>query len=120
MKESRKQTRIQAIFFASIDSSLRREIWPFLLRVYPWESTVEEREAKKNDLFLEYQTVKRRRFSFCLDSSSFLCLRIKKSNTTMKAEWGDIENAITKDVVRTDKRNPFYEGEDNQNVNTMK
>ncbi|KAF8353594.1 tbc-16 [Pristionchus pacificus] len=96
----------KAIFFASIDSSLRREIWPFLLRVYPWESTVEEREAKKNDLFLEYQTVKRR--------------RIKKSNTTMKAEWGDIENAITKDVVRTDKRNPFYEGEDNQNVNTMK
>ncbi|GMT35791.1 hypothetical protein PFISCL1PPCAC_27088, partial [Pristionchus fissidentatus] len=96
----------KAIFFASIESSLRREIWPFLLRVYPWESTVEEREAKKNDLFLEYQALKRR--------------RIKKSNTTMKAEWGEIENGITKDVVRTDRRNPFYEGEDNQNVTTMK
>ncbi|GMR63018.1 hypothetical protein PMAYCL1PPCAC_33213, partial [Pristionchus mayeri] len=96
----------KAIYFASMDASLRREIWPFLLRVYPWESTMEEREAKKNDLFLEYQTVKRR--------------RIKKSNTTMKAEWHDIENAITKDVVRTDRRNPFYEGEDNQNVITMK
>ncbi|GMT05924.1 hypothetical protein PENTCL1PPCAC_28098 [Pristionchus entomophagus] len=96
----------KAIFFASIDASLRKEIWPFLLRVYPWESTVEERDAKKNDLFLEYQSVKRR--------------RIKKSNTTMKAEWNDIENAITKDVVRTDRRNPFYEGEGNQNVTTMK
>ncbi|KAI6217384.1 TBC1 domain family member 16 [Aphelenchoides fujianensis] len=51
----------KAIYFASMEPSLRKELWPFLLRVYNWESTFEQREQVRNDLFLEYNNIKRRR-----------------------------------------------------------
>lgn len=51
----------KAIYFASIETSLRKEIWPFLLRVYTWNSTFEQRETVRNDLFLEYQNIKKKR-----------------------------------------------------------
>ncbi|KIH67962.1 hypothetical protein ANCDUO_01704 [Ancylostoma duodenale] len=50
----------KAIFFASMEPNLRKEIWPFLLRVYPWQSTLEQRETIRNDLFLEYQNLRRK------------------------------------------------------------
>lgn len=34
--------------------------------------------------------------------------------------WQSVENTVTKDVVRTDRKNPFYEGDDNPNVDIMK
>uniref|UniRef100_A0A915D3E3 Rab-GAP TBC domain-containing protein n=1 Tax=Ditylenchus dipsaci TaxID=166011 RepID=A0A915D3E3_9BILA len=80
----------KAVYFASMDFSLRKEIWPFLLRVYPWTSTFEQREAIRNDLFLSYQNIK------------------------------PIESTIVKDVVRTDRRNPFFAGDNNPNLETMK
>ncbi|EYC34590.1 hypothetical protein Y032_0001g483 [Ancylostoma ceylanicum] len=96
----------KAIFFASMEPSLRKEIWPFLLRVYPWQSTLEQRETIRNDLFLEYQNLRRK--------------ANKKSQSTSKQHWMGIENTIVKDVVRTDRKNPYYSGEDNPNVETMK
>lgn len=51
----------KAIYFASMDQSLRKELWPFLLRVYTWNSTLEQRETVRNDLFLEYQNIKKKR-----------------------------------------------------------
>ena len=53
----------QAIYFAGLDASLRREVWPFLLGVYPWQSTSEQRDTIRNDLFLAYQQLKRKRYS---------------------------------------------------------
>lgn len=46
--------------------------------------------------------------------------RLKRSTTTMKEIWTDIENTVVKDVVRTDRNNPYFEGEDNPNMITMK
>uniref|UniRef100_A0A1I7WB83 Rab-GAP TBC domain-containing protein n=1 Tax=Heterorhabditis bacteriophora TaxID=37862 RepID=A0A1I7WB83_HETBA len=96
----------KAIFFASMEPSLRKEIWPFLLRVYPWQSTIEQRETIRNDLFLGYQNLRRK--------------AQKKSTGSSKQNWISIENTIVKDVIRTDRRNPFYSGDDNPNVETMK
>ena len=55
--------RFQAIFFASMEPEMRKEIWPFLLRVFPWESTVEQRETIRNDLFLDYQNIRKKRYN---------------------------------------------------------
>ncbi|KHJ80916.1 hypothetical protein OESDEN_19404, partial [Oesophagostomum dentatum] len=95
----------KAIFFASMEPGLRKEIWPFLLRVYPWESTLEQREVIRNDLFLEYQNLRR---------------RSNKKSQASKQHWTNIENTIVKDVVRTDRKNPYYSGDNNPNIETMK
>ena len=34
----------KTIFFAGMERSLRKEVWPFLLHCYPYNSTYEERE----------------------------------------------------------------------------
>lgn len=33
----------KSIFFAGMDRDLRKEVWPFLLHVYPYQSTYAER-----------------------------------------------------------------------------
>ncbi|VDO60602.1 unnamed protein product [Heligmosomoides polygyrus] len=96
----------KAIFFASMEPGLRREIWPFLLRIYPWQSTLEQRESIRNDLFLEYQNLRKK--------------TQKKFASSSKQHWTNIENTILKDVVRTDRKNPYYSGEGNPNIETMK
>uniref|UniRef100_A0AC34GWK5 Rab-GAP TBC domain-containing protein n=1 Tax=Panagrolaimus sp. ES5 TaxID=591445 RepID=A0AC34GWK5_9BILA len=96
----------KAVYFASMDPALRREVWPFLLRVYPWTSTLEQRESLRNDLFLEYQNIKRK--------------KMKKMEGSAKHLMQAIESSIIKDVVRTDRQNPFFAGENNPNLETMK
>ncbi|KAK0397483.1 hypothetical protein QR680_002142 [Steinernema hermaphroditum] len=96
----------KAIFFASMDPSLRKEIWPYLLRVYSWSLTYEQKESVRNDLFLEYQNIRKRR------------LKITMSSCNNK--WTSVENTIIKDVVRTDRKNPFFAGDQNPNMDTMK
>ncbi|CAJ0572064.1 unnamed protein product, partial [Mesorhabditis spiculigera] len=98
------QTIRKALYFASMEPNLRKEIWPFLLRVYPWESTVEQRETIRNDLFLEYQNIKRK--------------RLKKAASSK--HWDGLENTVVKDVVRTDRKNPFFAGDENPNVDIMR
>ena len=96
----------KAVYFASMDPNLRKEIWPFLLRVYPWSSTLEQRESLRNDLFLQYQSIKSK--------------RMKKMEGPSKSLMQAIESSIVKDVVRTDRQNPFYASDDNPNLQTMK
>ncbi|VDN19473.1 unnamed protein product [Gongylonema pulchrum] len=96
----------KAIYFATMDPALRRDIWPFLLRVYPWNSTLEQREAIRNDLFIEYQDIRKR--------------RMKNTFMKVKMSWMSVENTITKDVIRTDRCKPYFAGENNPNIDTMK
>lgn len=56
----------KAIFFAGVEKNLRKEAWPFLLHVYPWNSTREQRETIRNDLFLQYQTIRKNRLVISL------------------------------------------------------
>uniref|UniRef100_A0A1I7ZV93 Rab-GAP TBC domain-containing protein n=1 Tax=Steinernema glaseri TaxID=37863 RepID=A0A1I7ZV93_9BILA len=96
----------KAIYFASMDPSLRKEIWPYLLRVYSWSLTYEQKESVRNDLFLEYQNIRKRRLKVTMSSS--------------KGKWTSVENTIVKDVVRTDRKNPYFAGDHNPNIETMK
>ena len=54
-------TVVQAVFFAGLDSSLRPEMWPFLLHYFPYGSTFEEREQIRNDRYIEYQNIRKTR-----------------------------------------------------------
>lgn len=36
------------VFFAGMERNLRKEVWPFLLHCYPYNSTYEEREQIAN------------------------------------------------------------------------
>ncbi|VDO32885.1 unnamed protein product [Onchocerca flexuosa] len=103
-------TMRKAIYFATVDPTLRREVWPFLLRVYPWTSTLEQREIIRNDIFIEYQKIKKRRYNFAF----------QQMKNAFKTSWINVENAIIKDVIRTDRCRPYFAGNNNTNTDAMK
>lgn len=99
----------KTIFFASMEPSLRRELWPFLLRIFPWASSKEQREAIRNDLLLRYQRLKRNRIR-----------KMAKASSIGDNFYVAVESSIFKDVVRTDRRNSFFAGDENTNLEIMK
>ncbi|KAE8576201.1 hypothetical protein XENTR_v10004097 [Xenopus tropicalis] len=94
------------IFFGGIDPSLRGEVWPFLLGYYPWEITSEDREALRVHRREEYSQIQKKRVSM--------------SPTAQKEFWKNVQFTVDKDVVRTDRSNQFFRGEDNPNVESMR
>ncbi|XP_003369775.1 TBC1 domain family member 16 [Trichinella spiralis] len=96
----------KAIFFCGIEPSLRREAWTFLLGVYPWNSTREQREHIRNDLFIEYQNIRKQ--------------RVKKHISQAHKNWKSIELSVQKDVIRTDRDKLFYNGDENPNLEIMR
>ncbi|XP_059684051.1 TBC1 domain family member 16 isoform X3 [Gavia stellata] len=96
----------KAIFFGGIDISIRGEVWPFLLHYYSYESTSEEREALRLQKRKEYFEIQEKRLSMTSDEQ--------------KDFWRKVQFTVDKDVVRTDRSNQFFRGEDNPNVETMR
>ncbi|XP_021270755.1 TBC1 domain family member 16 isoform X2 [Numida meleagris] len=96
----------KAIFFGGIDMSIRGEVWPFLLRYYSYESTSEEREALRVQKRKEYFEIQEKRLSMSPDEQ--------------KDFWRKVQFTVDKDVVRTDRSNQFFRGENNPNVETMR
>ncbi|XP_039571980.1 TBC1 domain family member 16 isoform X4 [Passer montanus] len=96
----------KAIFFGGIDISIRGEVWPFLLHYYSYESTSEEREALRLQKRKEYFEIQEKRLSMTPEEQ--------------KDFWRQVQFTVDKDVVRTDRSNQFFRGEDNPNVETMR
>ncbi|XP_064478647.1 TBC1 domain family member 16-like isoform X2 [Ornithodoros turicata] len=96
----------KAIFFKGLDPRLRKEVWPFLLQHYSFASTLEEREQIRNDKYIEYQNIR--------------LLRENMNEKERECFWRNVECIVEKDVIRTDRTNPFYAGDDNPNIETMK
>lgn len=96
----------QAIFFGGIDVSIRGEVWPFLLHYYSHESTSEEREALRSQKRKEYAAIQEKRLSMTPEEH--------------RAFWRNVQFTVDKDVVRTDRNNQFFRGEDNPNVESMR
>ena len=46
------------IFGGGCQPDLRQQVWPFLLNVYPWNSTLEERAAIMEERKNEYEVLK--------------------------------------------------------------
>lgn len=38
----------------------------------------------------------------------------------LKTSWVNVESAIIKDVIRTDRYKPYFAGDNNPNIDTMK
>ncbi|CAF4412452.1 unnamed protein product, partial [Rotaria socialis] len=97
----------KTIFFAGIDPSIENEVWPFLLHLYPFDSTFEQREQIRHNKYLHYQKIRARRDAAINgpDEAQF---------------FRDVEAIIEKDVVRTDRSHPYFKGDDNPNLRVMK
>ncbi|KAJ5368163.1 GTPase-activating protein GYP7 [Penicillium cataractarum] len=95
----------ERIFHGGLDPNdgARKEAWLFLLGVYPWESSHEERQAIMNSKRDEYIRLKAGWWERMVDGNS----------TSEEYEnWKEQRNRIEKDVHRTDRTIPLFAGED--------
>ncbi|ETN40610.1 uncharacterized protein HMPREF1541_04887 [Cyphellophora europaea CBS 101466] len=85
------------------DDGVRKEAWLFLLGVYDWNSTKEERHSFMNRKRDEYIQLKGAWWD-----------RMVEGHPTPEQEewWKEQKNRIEKDVHRTDRHIPLFAGED--------
>ncbi|XP_076054013.1 TBC1 domain family member 15/17 isoform X2 [Oratosquilla oratoria] len=97
----------QRIFRGGIHPSLRRELWCLLLGYSEWNSTFIQRHNRRKEKENVYFIMKQQWKTISADQESrFMAYRDRKS-------------LIEKDVNRTDRNHPFYEGEKNPNVDLL-
>nr|CAD7427468.1 unnamed protein product [Timema monikensis] len=96
----------KGIFFGGLESSMRSVVWPFLLHFYTFQSTYEEREQILAIRRQEYHEITRRRLEMDPPDQQNFCR--------------NIQCVVEKDVVRTDRGNPYFAGENNPNIEVMK
>ncbi|XP_010557604.1 PREDICTED: TBC1 domain family member 15 [Tarenaya hassleriana] len=95
------------VFYGGIEDALRREVWPFLLGYYAYDSTYAEREYLRSVRRMEYATVKQQWQS------------ISPEQAKRFTKFRERKGLIDKDVVRTDRSLEFFDGDDNPNVNLL-
>lgn len=88
----------QIVFQGGLDSDIRIEAWKFLLGVYPWQSTFDEREAIRRSRAEAYYSIKAKWFDN---------MEIRNSK-----KFIDEKHQIDKDVHRTDRSQEAFVGED--------
>ncbi|KAI8339205.1 rab-GTPase-TBC domain-containing protein [Chlamydoabsidia padenii] len=86
------------VFQGGLHSDIRIEAWKFLLGIYPWDSTFDEREAIRRSKAEEYFAIKAKWFN--------------DTETRNTQHFLDEKHRIDKDVHRTDRDIAFFEGED--------
>ncbi|KAL7266791.1 GTPase activating protein [Rhizina undulata] len=90
----------ERIFHGGVEEgAARKEIWLWLLGVYPWDSSRDERAALMNSKRDEYVRLK----------GSWWDDVDRRSGSDY---WRDQKNRIEKDVHRTDRTVPIFAGED--------
>ncbi|XP_077300529.1 TBC1 domain family member 16 isoform X2 [Arctopsyche grandis] len=97
----------KGVFFGGLEKDLRSFVWPLLLHCFPGNSTYKERETFAEIRRKEYYEYNKKRTKFM-------------SLEEQAAFWKSVQCVVEKDVVRTDRGNPYYAGEDNPNIDTMK
>ncbi|XP_041473450.1 TBC1 domain family member 16-like isoform X1 [Lytechinus variegatus] len=96
----------KVVFFGGVDEYLRRDVWPFLLGFFAFDSTTEERNALRGQKRLEYEEIQKERLEMTEDQ--------------MKMFYRNVQSTVDKDVVRTDRTHPYFKGEKNPNVDIMR
>ncbi|XP_034942229.1 TBC1 domain family member 16 [Chelonus insularis] len=96
----------KGIFFGGLEPALRKIVWPFLLHCYSYQTTYEDREQIDAIRRREYQEIEN--------------LRSNMSPEQAEKFWRNVVCIVEKDVVRTDRANPYYAGENNPNIQVMK
>nr|POF17576.1 gtpase-activating protein gyp7 [Quercus suber] len=117
----------ERIFHGGLEDDVRKEAWLFLLGVYDWDSTKEERLGKMNSLRDEYIRLKGTWWERMVDEQGTLSerewwkeqkMRIGKLDLSdVRTAAADIYtdravSAVEKDVHRTDRHIPLFAGED--------
>lgn len=97
----------KCVFFGGLEKSLRKTVWPFLLHCYSFNSTFDDRAHLMEIRRQEYEEMTRRRL-------------YSMSPEEQANFWRSVQCVIEKDVVRTDRGNPYFAGESNPNIDTMK
>ncbi|CAG8418752.1 unnamed protein product [Penicillium salamii] len=95
----------ERIFHGGLDPNdgVRKEAWLFLLEVYPWDSSREDRQALMNSKRDEYIRLKAGWWERMVEGNS---------TTEQFDHWKEQKNRIEKDVHRTDRTIPLFAGED--------
>uniref|UniRef100_A0A7C9EUL9 TBC1 domain family member 15 n=1 Tax=Opuntia streptacantha TaxID=393608 RepID=A0A7C9EUL9_OPUST len=101
------KTLRKRIFYGGVAHELRKEVWPFLLGYYDYNSTYAEREYLRSVKKQDYEIIKLQWQSISPEQA--------KRFTKFRERKGLIE----KDVVRTDRSFSFYDGDDNPNVQLL-
>lgn len=92
------------IFHGGLEDSIRGEAWLFLLNLYPWDSSREEREALKSSYETSYEEYK---LKWVNDDD--------KRNTEY---WKDQKHRIEKDIHRTDRQLPIFRNKKSSDSST--
>ncbi|KAE8323964.1 rab-GTPase-TBC domain-containing protein [Aspergillus sergii] len=95
----------ERIFHGGLDPNdgVRKLAWLFLLGVYPWDSSRDERQALMNSKRDEYIRLK----------GAWWETMVEGHSTEEQHEyWKEQRNRIEKDVHRTDRTIPLFAGED--------
>ncbi|KAH9287587.1 hypothetical protein KI387_031704 [Taxus chinensis] len=96
------------IFYGGIEHNLRQEVWKFLLGYYQFESTYAERNYLTLTKKEEYQTLKSQ------------WQTVSMSQAKRFSKYRERKSRIEKDVVRTDRCLPYYDGDDNPNLDRLR
>uniref|UniRef100_T1J7U5 TBC1 domain family member 15 n=1 Tax=Strigamia maritima TaxID=126957 RepID=T1J7U5_STRMM len=95
------------VFRGGISHSIRYEVWKFLLKVYSFDSTFEQRKEQKKENVDDYYRMK---------------LQWKSISKVQELRFSDLrdrKSLIDKDVSRTDRAHPYFEGDNNDNLGIL-
>nr|POF11515.1 gtpase-activating protein gyp7 [Quercus suber] len=117
----------ERIFHGGLEDNVRKEAWLFLLGVYEWDSTREERLARMNSLRDEFLRLKGQWWERMVDEQGTLAEREWWKEQKMRIGEFDLSSviiaaadmctdravsAVEKDVHRTDRHIALFAGED--------
>lgn len=94
------------VFFGGVHPDIRADVWPFLLKRFAYKSTFEERKEIVRRDCIKYKELDQRRLNMSAEEAD--------------AFWKKIQCTVEKDAPRTDRNNPFFAGDQNENVLIMK
>eukprot|EP00092_Neocalanus_flemingeri_P004735 GFUD01005100.1.p1 GENE.GFUD01005100.1~~GFUD01005100.1.p1 ORF type:complete len:747 (+),score=206.78 GFUD01005100.1:80-2320(+) len=95
---------LEKIFKGGIDENIRSEVWKYLLGYFHWHHPTEVRETNRKARVEEYFRMKLQWKSTSEDQQNrFAAFRERKTQ-------------IEKDIGRTDRSHPYYEGDSNHNI----
>ncbi|KAK4509503.1 trifunctional hydroxymethylpyrimidine kinase/phosphomethylpyrimidine kinase/thiaminase [Mucor velutinosus] len=95
----------QLVFQGGLDADIRIEAWKFLLGIYPWDSTFNDREAMRRSRAEAYYNIKANWFD-----------HPEIRNTK---DFQDEKHRIDKDVHRTDRSQEAFVGENLPNPDPL-
>ncbi|KAK9918155.1 hypothetical protein WJX75_001762 [Coccomyxa subellipsoidea] len=96
------------VFYSGCEPEVRREVWKFLLGLYPADSTAAERSAILKEKKRRYATIKSQWTSIGPDQAA------------KWSKWRERRSRVEKDVRRTDRSQSFYRAERGRNVRMLR